>query len=447
MSLGPTTSAPAAAWLTAVRASSSSVASLSTSLAVEHAAVAVRGVLAEADVGQEHQLRESRRAARAARAARSRPRPTRPSRPRPSPRGSRTASRRARRAHAASSASATSSSTEWRPSAGRSGFGSVRRPDEERETKSSRSRRVSRTSERRRSLRRSRRRRVAGKALSHNLRAASRASPPKTAPSATSHAPPAGRSPRAQVVERRAEQPHGVRERERVADPARRGHDLAPGRGRRRRSASRRARATSEAERASRASAPTRAPSAPSAPPASTSPTTSSGSRRHGSPPVTPPISMTRRTRARSRARARARPLRRARPSPRPARPSPTRPRASRPITFSSRSAASDPAASSSARNVIVSAERVRLHLRREHPGPARGPASRTSSIGCAVARSASPVLASASRASWRKSRSRAVPRRVGHRARAASRPSRCPSTSIGLPRKLPSPPCRISVT
>ena len=57
MSEGATRSAPARAWLTAVRASSSTVASLSTRAVVaEHAAVAVVGVLAEADVGDHQQL-------------------------------------------------------------------------------------------------------------------------------------------------------------------------------------------------------------------------------------------------------------------------------------------------------------------------------------------------------------------------------------------------------
>ena len=57
MSLGATTSAPARAWETAVRASSSSDASLSTlPSAVSTPAVAVVGVLAEADVGEDEQL-------------------------------------------------------------------------------------------------------------------------------------------------------------------------------------------------------------------------------------------------------------------------------------------------------------------------------------------------------------------------------------------------------
>ena len=57
MSLGATTSAPARAWETAARAISSTLESLSTRPSrVEQAAVAVVGVLAEADVGHDEQL-------------------------------------------------------------------------------------------------------------------------------------------------------------------------------------------------------------------------------------------------------------------------------------------------------------------------------------------------------------------------------------------------------
>ena len=88
--------------------------------------------------------------------------------------------------------------------------------------------------------------------------------------------------------------------------------------------------------------------------------------------------------------------------------------------------------------------ERVGLHLGRERPTCARAAGSRTSSIGCAVELSASFVFASASRASWRKSSSCAVRGDCG-----IDRSTRCarsiPSTVIGAPRKLPSPPCRIS--
>ena len=59
MSLGATMSAPARAWLTAIRPSSSTDASLSTvPPASQHAAVAVARVLAEADVGDHEQLRD-----------------------------------------------------------------------------------------------------------------------------------------------------------------------------------------------------------------------------------------------------------------------------------------------------------------------------------------------------------------------------------------------------
>ena len=60
MSLGQTASAPASTCETAVRAISSIDESLSISLAAEDAAVAVRGVLAEAHVGQQQQLGEAR---------------------------------------------------------------------------------------------------------------------------------------------------------------------------------------------------------------------------------------------------------------------------------------------------------------------------------------------------------------------------------------------------
>ena len=55
MSLGATTSAPASTWLTAVRASSSSVSSFATSPSSSDAAVPVARVLAEADVGEQRQ--------------------------------------------------------------------------------------------------------------------------------------------------------------------------------------------------------------------------------------------------------------------------------------------------------------------------------------------------------------------------------------------------------
>ena len=57
MSLGATTSAPASTWLTAVRASRSSVSSFVDLAVVQHAAVAVARVLAEADVGDQRQSR------------------------------------------------------------------------------------------------------------------------------------------------------------------------------------------------------------------------------------------------------------------------------------------------------------------------------------------------------------------------------------------------------
>jgi hypothetical protein len=65
MSDGATMSAPARAWETAVAASHSSVASLSTSPSDHLAAVAVAGVLAVADVGDDDQGRAARRLMRA----------------------------------------------------------------------------------------------------------------------------------------------------------------------------------------------------------------------------------------------------------------------------------------------------------------------------------------------------------------------------------------------
>ena len=60
MPLGATMSAPACAWLTACRASNSSVASLSTSgrpvLSLSNAAMPMIGVLAAADVGDDEQF-------------------------------------------------------------------------------------------------------------------------------------------------------------------------------------------------------------------------------------------------------------------------------------------------------------------------------------------------------------------------------------------------------
>ena len=58
MSLGATASAPASTWLTAVRASSSSVSSLSTSPSRSTPQWPCARVLAEADVGDEHELGE-----------------------------------------------------------------------------------------------------------------------------------------------------------------------------------------------------------------------------------------------------------------------------------------------------------------------------------------------------------------------------------------------------
>ena len=60
MSLGQTTSAPASTCETAVRDEQLERRVVVDLVAAEHAAVAVRGVLAEADVGQEQQLGKAR---------------------------------------------------------------------------------------------------------------------------------------------------------------------------------------------------------------------------------------------------------------------------------------------------------------------------------------------------------------------------------------------------
>ena len=111
MSLGATMSAPARACDTASRASSSSVASLSTSPFAKHAAVAVLGVLAQADVGDDDELRQLA----LERAHRLLHRPLvvpRLDPSRPCGRECRTAARRRPRASAASRASRSSSSTD-----------------------------------------------------------------------------------------------------------------------------------------------------------------------------------------------------------------------------------------------------------------------------------------------------------------------------------------------
>ena len=56
MPLGATMSAPAAAWVTATRPRMSRVASLSTEPSRSDAAVAVAGVLAAADVGEQQEV-------------------------------------------------------------------------------------------------------------------------------------------------------------------------------------------------------------------------------------------------------------------------------------------------------------------------------------------------------------------------------------------------------
>ncbi len=157
--------------------------------------------------------------------------------------------------------------------------------------------------------------------------------------------------------------------------------------------------------RASRASAPSSAPAAPTTPAASATPTSSSGRRAHGSPPVTPPTSATMPNtiaiaapsasaddgserdlrpdelpeRARGRAAGARSSLRRARPPPRPRR-------------------------GASARNVTVSA--IPYDCTCADSSQLRPFAFGWRSwIGCAVACSAVPVRASPARAVWMKVR------------------------------------------
>ena len=444
MSLGQTASAPASAWLTAVRASSSSVASLSTSSPSS-------APQWPCEVYSQRQTSViSTSPGEASRSARSACCTTPSSSHAPDPSSSFSSgipNRRTARTPSRSSswASAARPSTACRPSAGKSGLGSVVGPTKSGKTKSSRSSRVSRTSARRRSLRRSRRRRVAGKLIPtiyaltrgrgrRRARRARRARPPASRPAATGS-----------VVERRVEEAHRVDERQRVAHPA--GGRARPrtGRGRGRRSAARRvpqrARPCGPRGRASRAARRARR----ATPPARTSPSTTSGSRRHGSPPLTPPTSMiSPKTTAIVMPRASASAAASATFAQTRC-PSATSPRASRPITFSSRSAASAPAASSSARKVIVSASAYACTLAESSRGPA--PALRVaSSIGCAVAASASPVFASASAGVVDEAFEPRSPRGVAAAARAPARPARGRARRTGCPSNEPLPPCRISV-
>ena len=114
MSLGATTSAPASTWLTAVRASSSSVSSFATSPSRITPQWPCDVYSQRQTSVTSDELRDARRAARAAPAGRSRPRPRRPSPRRPSPRGCRRGSPPCTPSAASSPASATRSSTEKR---------------------------------------------------------------------------------------------------------------------------------------------------------------------------------------------------------------------------------------------------------------------------------------------------------------------------------------------
>src|SRR5438876_1016477 len=164
MSLGATTSAPASTWLTAVRTSSSSDSSLSTSPSrttpqwpcdvYSHRQTSVRST-------------SSGKRGRRSRSARW----TMPSSSQAPEASSSFDSGMPKRMTARTPASAISStsrrrvSSEWRPRAGSSSFASGSGATKSGMTKSSRCRRVSRTRPRRAGVRRSRRRRVVGKAL------------------------------------------------------------------------------------------------------------------------------------------------------------------------------------------------------------------------------------------------------------------------------------------
>src|SRR5919201_2044019 len=164
MSLGATTSAPASTWLTAVRASSSSVASLSTSSPS-------RTLQWPCDVYSHMQTSVTRtRSGKRARSAR-RARWTMPSSSyAPDPSSSFSSGipktiTAATPSAPSSSTSPTTLSTEWRPRPGSSGLGRASGPMKSGITKSSRWSRVSRTRPRNPLVRRRRRSRVTGNVL------------------------------------------------------------------------------------------------------------------------------------------------------------------------------------------------------------------------------------------------------------------------------------------
>ncbi len=197
--------------------------------------------------------------------------------------------------------------------------------------------------------------------------------------------------------------------------------------------------------RASRASTPSSVPTAPTTQAASSTPTSSRGRRDQGSPPVTPPTSTTMPNTSASAA-----------PSASPTTPASatfahtswprdTSPRRSRPIVPSSCSEAAAPAASRSERKVTVSAMPYDCTCAEStHDRPFDFGCA--SSIGLAVACSALPVWASASRAMRVNCRMRSTRALGGSPLSSFSMSSR-PSTSMCLPRKLASPPCRIRLT
>ena len=102
----------------------------------------------------------------------------------------------------------------------------------------------------------------------------------------------AERPPRARVVERGAEPAHGMGERQASLTQYAKA-SASRGTRPRKTTGSTTSTARSDAVRASRASAPSSAPAAPTTAAASATPTSRSGMRAHGSPPVTPPSSTT----------------------------------------------------------------------------------------------------------------------------------------------------------
>ena len=357
MSLGQTASAPASTWLTAVRAISSSDASLSTSSPRSTpqwpCAVYSQRQTSVKSRSSGNRGRSERRARCTIPSSSHAPEPSssfdsgipnRITAPTPS--------------RTSSSTSRSRSATEKRAERGQRVVRLRVRPDEQRLDELLEVERVSRTSARRPSVRRRRRRRVtreahAGKPTHAQPRGNGEDGGEAEQPArlAREHAPRARRrrapsrrtGPRGRTGTRRSPS------RPRARPPAGRGRRRRPAARRAARRATpsaRRARARRRGRRARRARRPRRRGRARRAAAAPTA-------RR---PSTFPTVDRDPEDDRQRRARARARRRPRARPSRRRSRPAPARPRTSRPITFSSRSEATAPAASRSARNEIVSA-------------------------------------------------------------------------------------------